>query len=155
MEKVEQLERKLGNELISLERNIDELRTAISSIGDVEVAQANAERMKTRQQIHLQELKARETSAERKLTEISTVYEKKRLALSENETFKHLSSQELKLKQIEGSNFELRDCNFMIDLDISVKNSQSNYNRVKGDVLRMTDEINSQLIKISQLAPAR
>lgn len=113
----------------------------------------------------LSKLKVQQEAINAQVIELSAEYDAKRAQLQENDTYNQLSSLESKLKQVEGVTFGMKDCKFLFTsqiclltlsfLDISSKTAESNYKPLASHVLKMMDEVNSQLIKISQMAPAR
>lgn len=86
-----------------------------------------------------------------------SIYNAKRAQLVDTETHNQLHALEMKMKQIEGVNFEMKDCKLHASslLDIASKSSESDYRSLSLGVVQMTGEINSQLIKISQQMAAR
>lgn len=110
LEKVNQLESKIGVELRQLKAKQTSLTREIGKIGNIEEVKRNAEEMKVKNSADRIVLSTQVESLKAQVGVISSKYEAKNAQLNENETHNQLSSLEQKLRHHESNNFHLKEC---------------------------------------------
>ncbi|KAJ3212909.1 Intraflagellar transport protein 74, partial [Clydaea vesicula] len=139
LEKVNQLETKLEAELKALKSRQTFLNNEIKKVGNIEEVKKEAASMKKKNLIDREVLKQQKTVLKTVVSSTSTKHEAKSNQLTENETYNQLSSLEQKLRHHE---------------IISTKKAESDYKPVAQEALKLTDEVNNQLLKLMSLPPA-
>ncbi|XP_066929512.1 intraflagellar transport protein 74 homolog [Clytia hemisphaerica] len=140
LEKVEQLETKITEELNSLKDRISKMTEELETFTDLSALKKNAEEKKNYlldENKGLQEAKVRlKSDVEKKSNEYNTTKKK----LEENETYSQLGNLERKWQHIEQNNFAMKEF-------IAQKSAESNFSGLKENVGGMVHQINNQIIE--------
>ncbi|EGF76616.1 hypothetical protein BATDEDRAFT_92593 [Batrachochytrium dendrobatidis JAM81] len=148
LEKVGQLETKLNAELKHLREKIQTMTDEMARIGSVESIKREAEISRARNTAEREDLQYRRDMLRGTIQALTTRYEAKKAQLNENETYTQLGALEQRLRHHEGITFGLKDY-------IASKIAESDYKPLKQEAISRMYEINSQLLKLMSLPPAR
>lgn len=146
--KVEQLEVKLAEEMESLNEKLQSLEEQTMDISDVETVKANLETTKNKNIADRESLLYARDHLRKAVTVLSTQHDAQKAHLTENETYTHLTALEQKLRHHESSNFYLKD-------SVDSKLAESDYKITARETMKITEEINQQLLSLLALPPGR
>jgi intraflagellar transport protein 74 len=89
------------------------------------------------------------------INELTRKYDSKKAQLEQNDTYQQLGQLEQKIRNLESATFEAKDCEPFANLVIDSKTAESDYKPLAKQVMRITSEINKQIVKIMQMSPTR
>ncbi|KAJ3270746.1 Intraflagellar transport protein 74 [Terramyces sp. JEL0728] len=148
LEKVGQLEVKLSTELGHLTERIETLKQSLETFGNLDQLKKEMQDSQAKKSELKKELQIKKSSLAEEISSLVAIHEAKRAQLLENETYTQLGLLEQRLRHYEGIAFDSRDF-------IASKTAESDYKPLAKEVLALMDQVNAQVIKILQMAPAR
>ncbi|KAJ3320564.1 Intraflagellar transport protein 74 [Boothiomyces sp. JEL0866] len=148
LEKVGQLEVKLSAELEHLTERIQTLKISLETFGNLDQLKQEMQENQAKMNDLKQELHLKKKTLADEISSLVAIHEAKRAQLLENETYTQLGLLEQRLRHFEGVAFDAKDF-------IASKTAESDYKPLAKEVLALMDEVNTQVIKIMQMAPAR
>lgn len=155
LEKVGQLEMKLSAELDHLTERIETLKKSLETFGNLDQLKQEMQENQQKKNGLKKELQMKKSSLMEEISSLVAIHEAKRAQLLENETYTQLGLLEQRLRHFEGIAFDAKDCKINLILVIASKTAESDYKPLAKEVLGLMDEVNTQVIKIMQMAPAR
>ncbi|KAJ3253843.1 Intraflagellar transport protein 74 [Boothiomyces macroporosus] len=155
LEKVGQLEMKLSAELDHLTERIENLKKSLETFGNLDQLKQEMQENQQKKNGLKKELQMKKSSLMEEISSLVAIHEAKRAQLLENETYTQLGLLEQRLRHFEGIAFDAKDCKISLILVIASKTAESDYKPLAKEVLGLMDEVNTQVIKIMQMAPAR
>ncbi|XP_071952265.1 intraflagellar transport protein 74 homolog [Antedon mediterranea] len=135
LEKVEQLEMKIKEEMEQLKLAIDEMQSELDVFSDLETVKKNAEEKKKKLGQEKVILAKRKEIYKKDMQELSSQYEALKAQLNENETFTQLGNMERKWQHHEQNNFVMKEF-------IANKSMESDYQPIVRDVQHQLNEYN-------------
>lgn len=139
LEKVEQLESKITEELNSLKEKITKMTEELETFSDLNALKRNAEEKKNYLMEEKSSLEEAKTKIKEDVQKKSTEYNNKKTILEDNETYSQLGNLERKWQHIEQNNFTMKEF-------IAQKSAESNYTGLKENVGSWVVQINQQII---------
>ncbi|XP_037612536.1 intraflagellar transport protein 74 homolog [Sebastes umbrosus] len=139
LEKVQQLEGKISDELSTLKERVDNMDSELVTYRDLDTLRNTAEEKKKRLQEERVSLSRRQDSFKQLLDEMNQKYEALKTKLQENETHAQLANLERKWQHMEQNNFVMKEF-------IASKSQESDYASVAKNVYHQIAEYNKCLI---------
>ncbi|XP_033108162.1 intraflagellar transport protein 74 homolog isoform X2 [Anneissia japonica] len=147
LEKVEQLEMKIKEEMEQLTDSIEQMEMELKTYIDVDTVKRNAEERKKKLGQEKVILAKRKDIFKKDMQDLSSQYEALKAQLSENETYAQLGNMERKWQHHEQNNFVMKEF-------IANKGMESDYQPIVRDVQQQLNEYNKilqdDLIKVAK-----
>ncbi|XP_057299640.1 intraflagellar transport protein 74 homolog [Hydractinia symbiolongicarpus] len=140
LEKVQQLETKITDELNSLKEKIAKMQEELTTYNDLNSLKRGAEEKRSLLTQEKNELQETRSSMKGDVQQLSTDYEEKKSKLEQNETYVQLGNLERKWQHLEQNNFAIKDY-------IAQKSAESNFGGMKENVDTLLYQINQHLIQ--------
>jgi len=140
LEKINTLDEKISVELTSLSEKINVMNSEMGTLNNIEQLKGTADQTHATLMRLKQKYNRRRDNVQKQVQLLSAKYEKKKNALSENETAKALEAQEQKLRNYEQNIFHLNEV-------IKQKEHESDYVTIKDDCNRMLDSLNKKVVQ--------
>ncbi|XP_067886625.1 intraflagellar transport protein 74 homolog isoform X1 [Heterodontus francisci] len=138
LQKVEQLESKIGAELSSLKEKIQQITDALETYSDLDGLKAAGEEKKKKLQEEKVTLTQRRNIFKKVMQQVSKEYDTLKMQLQENETHAQLMNLERKWQHHEQNNFVMKEF-------IATKGMESDYQPVVKNVTKQLAEFNKIL----------
>jgi len=145
LERVEELERKMNQEMENLSSKMDEMREEIKIFEDVDTLKNRAEAEKRMFASKKKALKKRRDALKVALKVQADELEKKRKSPQEMEKITEVETLEKKLRAMEDNLFVMKEF-------VSEKGAETNVGPLRNEVLGLGYEINQMLIQMQQKA---
>eukprot|EP01135_Chromosphaera_perkinsii_P003353 Nk52_evm53s240 gene=Nk52_evmTU53s240 len=142
LDKVNQLEAKITTELTNTQNKINNMTQELKQYDNIESLKTDTEANKKELYAEKQLLEKRRLSFKDMIQKLSSIYEKKKSQLQDNETHAQLSNLEQKLRTVSQNNFALKEY-------IGTKGEESDYKQVQEEVELAVDDFNKLLIMSS------
>lgn len=140
LEKVQQLETKITDELNSLKEKIAKMQEELVKYNDLNSLKRGAEEKRSLLTQEKNELQETRSSMKGDVQQLSTDYEEKKSKLDQNETYVQLGNLERKWQHLEQNNFAIKDY-------IAQKSAESSFGGMKENVNTWLYQINQHLIQ--------
>ncbi|XP_005804974.1 intraflagellar transport protein 74 homolog [Xiphophorus maculatus] len=143
LEKVQQLEGKIGGELSTLKEQVSTMETELLTYRDLDALRRSADDKRKRLQEERLTLSQRRDSFLQLLEEMNQKHEALKIKLQENETHAQLTNLERKWQHLEQNNFVMKEF-------IASKTQESDYESVAKVVYQQVADYNKSLIEALQ-----
>ncbi|XP_027860762.1 intraflagellar transport protein 74 homolog [Xiphophorus couchianus] len=143
LEKVQQLEGKIGGELSTLKEQVSTMETELLTYRDLDALRRSADDKRKRLQEERLTLSQRRDSFLQLLEEMNQKHEALKTKLQENETHAQLTNLERKWQHLEQNNFVMKEF-------IASKTQESDYESVAKVVYQQVADYNKSLIEALQ-----
>jgi intraflagellar transport protein 74 len=142
MEKINSLDEKIGVELGQLREKMQGMNGSMKDFEDIEGLRARAAHTKVELEKLSKKYQSRRAAIKQQVAALSAQVESNKKAVSMNETSKNLSSLEQKLRHYEQNIFSLKEY-------IETKGRETDFESLKGDVMKMVGDLNEKAIESS------
>ncbi|NXN99307.1 IFT74 protein, partial [Rhinopomastus cyanomelas] len=143
LQKMEQLESKMIDELASLKDKIEQTKTELEVYNNLPALKASGEEKKKRLQEDKEKLTKHSYAFKKIMEQLNTECETLKRELQENETHSQLTNLERKWQHHEQNNFMMKEF-------IATKSQESDYQPIMKNVRKLVTEYNKPLIEALQ-----
>lgn len=146
LEKVNQLETKITTELNSLKDRINKMSEDITLYSDIDGLKRQAEEKRKLLVAEKEELLSQRVTLKQDVGNLSSQYDAMKAQLQDNETYIQIGNLERKWQHLEQNNFAMKEY-------IAQKNAESDYGKIKDEIVLSAQQINQGIIKALNNAP--